>query len=118
MSLLFGSKYKAKDYLYEDEINGWLKDGILDNAFEAFSRDQAHKVYVQHRMAEHLDLINDYLYTRKGFFFLCGIGGPLEVSVRQEVKNAFMKCNNWDEKQADEYIEQFTKEGRYNFETW
>jgi sulfite reductase alpha subunit-like flavoprotein len=39
MSLLFGSKYKAKDYLYEDEINGWLKDGILDNAFEAFSRD-------------------------------------------------------------------------------
>ena len=64
------------------------------------------------------EMINDYLYTNKGFFFLCGIGGPLEVAVRQEIKNCFMKCNNWDEKQADAYIEQFTKEGRYNFETW
>jgi len=33
-------------------------------------------------MAEHLELINDILYTKKGFFYLCGIGGPLEVSVR------------------------------------
>lgn len=69
-------------------------------------------------MAEHPELINNYLVEEKGFFYLCGIGGPLEVSVRQEVKNSFMKCNNWDEKQADDYIEQFTKEGRYNFETW
>ena len=51
------------------------------------------------------EMINDYLYTNKGFFFLCGIGGPLEVAVRQEIKNCFMKCNNWDEKQADAYIE-------------
>jgi len=29
-----------------------------------------------------------------------------------------MKENFWDEYQADSYIEQFTKEGRYNFETW
>lgn len=69
-------------------------------------------------MAEHHDLINDYLHDRNGFFYLCGIGGPLETSVRLEVKKAFMEGNNWDEEQADEYIEQFTKEGRYNFETW
>lgn len=118
MSLLFGSRFKKEDYLYQEEIEDWLKNGLLDNAFEAFSRDQAHKIYVQHRMQEHLELINDYLYTRKGFFYLCGIGGPLETSVRQEVKNAFKTCNKWDEETADKYIEQFTKEGRYNFETW
>jgi len=33
-------------------------------------------------MAEHHELINDYLVKEKGFFYLCGIGGPLEVSVR------------------------------------
>jgi len=33
-------------------------------------------------MAEHPEIINDYLVKRKGFFYLCGIGGPLEVSVR------------------------------------
>jgi len=33
-------------------------------------------------MEEHLPLINDYLCERKGFFYLCGIGGPLEAAVR------------------------------------
>merc|ERR1712216_441458 len=69
-------------------------------------------------MAEHHELINEYLYEKKGFFYLCGIGGPLETSVRGQVKEALMKCNDWDEEEADKYIEQFTKEGRYNFETW
>jgi len=37
--MLFGSKYKKKDYLYESEIMGWLADGSIDNMYEAFSRD-------------------------------------------------------------------------------
>jgi sulfite reductase alpha subunit-like flavoprotein len=39
MTLLFGSRFKKLDYLYEEEINAWLADGLLENAFEAFSRD-------------------------------------------------------------------------------
>lgn len=46
MSLLFGSKFKKDDYLYEEEIEAWMKKGILKYAHEAFSRDQAHKIYV------------------------------------------------------------------------
>lgn len=46
MSLLFGSKFKKYDYLYNEEIAAWMKKGVLVNAFEAFSRDQAHKIYV------------------------------------------------------------------------
>jgi len=56
-------------------------------------------------MAEHHELINDYLKERNGFFYLCGIGGPLETSVREEVRKAFMECNNWDEEETDNYIE-------------
>jgi len=29
-----------------------------------------------------------------------------------------MKENSWTDDEVDNYIEQFTKEGRYNFETW
>jgi len=39
MSLLFGSKFKKLDYLYEEEITAWKNEGILEHAFEAFSRD-------------------------------------------------------------------------------
>jgi len=41
-------------------------------------------------MAEHPELINDYLVKKGGSFYLCGIGGPLEVDVRQAVKDTFM----------------------------
>lgn len=119
-SMLFGSRNRKTDFIYQPELERWKENGILENIFEAFSRDQAAKVYVQHRIAEkdHGDLINDYLYDRKGYFFLCGIGGPLETAVRVEIRKVFQTRNNLTDEQADAYIEQFTKEGRYNFETW
>lgn len=46
LSMLFGSKFKKLDYLYEEEMIDWEKKGYLTHRFEAFSRDQAHKIYV------------------------------------------------------------------------
>jgi len=37
--MLFGSKYKKLDYLYEDELMAWKADGIIEHTFDAFSRD-------------------------------------------------------------------------------
>ena len=51
--LLFGNPHRATDFLYRDELEAWLRDGTLGRLTTAFSRDQAHKVYVQHRIAEH-----------------------------------------------------------------
>lgn len=39
LSMLFGSKYKKLDYLYEEEMIEWEKLGYLTHRFEAFSRD-------------------------------------------------------------------------------
>jgi len=39
MTLLFGSRFKKHDYLYEDEIMAWKNDGLIENVIEAFSRD-------------------------------------------------------------------------------
>jgi len=39
MSLLFGSRRKKDDYLYEEEIMEWAENGLITNVFEAFSRD-------------------------------------------------------------------------------
>jgi len=39
MSILFGSRFKKYDYLYEEEIMNWKNDGLLEHVHEAFSRD-------------------------------------------------------------------------------
>ena len=51
--LFFGDQHFTTDFLYQTEWLQYLKDGLLSRLDVAFSRDQADKIYVQHRMAEH-----------------------------------------------------------------
>ena len=50
--LFFGDQRRASDFLYEDEIIGFQRDGLLSELDLAFSRDQAERIYVQQRMRE------------------------------------------------------------------
>lgn len=55
--LLFGERNRATDRLCGDELDGWMQNGTLQRLDEVFSRDQAHKVYVQDALrAAHTDL--------------------------------------------------------------
>ena len=49
--LFFGEQRRGSDFFYESELTGCERDGFLRLDL-AFSRDQAQKVYVQHRMLE------------------------------------------------------------------
>lgn len=48
--LFFGHRRFTHDFLYQLEIQEWLKSGVLGRLDVAFSRDQAEKIYVQHRL--------------------------------------------------------------------
>src|SRR5207237_5320163 len=50
--LIFGEQHQATDFLYGEEFLEHQRNGRLSRLDLAFSRDQAHKIYVQHRMLE------------------------------------------------------------------
>ena len=50
--LFFGDRRRASDFLYEEELLDYRRDGLLTRLDVAFSRDQAERLYVQHRMRE------------------------------------------------------------------
>ncbi len=50
--LFFGEQKAASDYFYGNEFESWQVESVLTKFTTAFSRDQAHKIYVQHRMLE------------------------------------------------------------------
>ena len=50
--LFFGHQHRGEDFLYRDELRGFLSDGTLTELSLAWSRDQAEKIYVQHRIRE------------------------------------------------------------------
>lgn len=45
--LFFGCRHEKHDFLFEDELKELQRGGALTSLHTAFSRDQAHKVYVQ-----------------------------------------------------------------------
>ena len=69
--LFFGERYRAKDFLYQAELENYLANGTLTGLFTAFSRDQAEKYYVQDALAEQAELIWS-LIQQGAYFYICG----------------------------------------------
>lgn len=59
--LLFGERSAAHDFHYRDEILGWRDEGAIERLDLAFSRDQAERVYVQHRLAAEPGLLRRWV---------------------------------------------------------
>jgi sulfite reductase (NADPH) flavoprotein alpha-component len=50
--IFFGDQRRACDFLYEEELGAFHRDGLLSELDLAFSRDQTERIYVQQRMRE------------------------------------------------------------------
>jgi sulfite reductase (NADPH) flavoprotein alpha-component len=80
--LIFGEQHRATDFLYGDEFLDCQKKGKLHRLELAFSRDQAHKVYVQHRMMENAKEL--WAWLQKGaYFYVCGDAKRMAKDVHQ-----------------------------------
>ena len=110
--LFFGEQHEASDFYYRDEIEAWRRDGHLDRLNLAFSRDQAEKIYVQHRMIEHgADL---WRWLAEGaLVYVCGdahhMGRDVDKALRTIVaRHGWLKPDD-----ADDYVAQMAQEKRY-----
>jgi sulfite reductase (NADPH) flavoprotein alpha-component len=69
--LFFGEQRRECDFLYGPEWVAYQKQGKLHRLDLAFSRDQSHKVYVQHRMLEQSREL--WAWIQNGaYFYVCG----------------------------------------------
>eukprot|EP00485_Elphidium_margaritaceum_P008311 CAMPEP_0202688700 /NCGR_PEP_ID=MMETSP1385-20130828/4170_1 /ASSEMBLY_ACC=CAM_ASM_000861 /TAXON_ID=933848 /ORGANISM="Elphidium margaritaceum" /LENGTH=1808 /DNA_ID=CAMNT_0049343729 /DNA_START=509 /DNA_END=5935 /DNA_ORIENTATION=- len=118
MALYFGARYRKSEFLYEQE---WLDlhddgRGPLTHLSTAFSRDQAHKIYIQDKIAKDAPLIYDYLVTQNGYFYACG------SSAVQDLRHTVAKCiaheGKMSEADAEQYVTNMMIEGRYCIESW
>ena len=69
--LLFGERNRAHDFHCREELLGWLASGDLARLDVAFSRDQAHKVYVQDRLREAADELLEWV-ENGAVIYVCG----------------------------------------------
>jgi len=110
--LFFGDRHRATDFLYEDEILRWQQTGVLHRLDTAFSRDQADKVYVQHRMLENASEIWQWL-QEGGFFYVCGDASRMAKDVDDALHRIVASQGGKSPEEAASYVEELKKAKRY-----
>jgi sulfite reductase (NADPH) flavoprotein alpha-component len=110
--LFFGDQRREYDFLYRDEIDKWLVDGVLTRLDTAFSRDQREKVYVQHRMLEKAREIWAWLQDG-AYFYVCGDARRMARDVDAALKGIVAEQGGMSDEAAAAYISDLTRAGRY-----
>ena len=101
--LFFGEQHRATDFLYGDEFLEYQRQGQLHRLDLAFSRDQSHKVYVQHRMLEQGKELWSWL-QRGAYFYVCGDARHMAKDVHQALIEIAKKEGGLSPEAAADYV--------------
>ncbi|MGV0820205.1 molybdopterin-dependent oxidoreductase [Martelella sp. AMO21009] len=110
--LFFGEQSRDSGYYYRDEIEAWLKGGVLTRFDTAFSRDQAEKIYVQHRMAENGREIWKWL-EEGAHFYVCGDASRMAKDVDAALRAIAETHGGLSQAAAEGYVKTLVREKRY-----
>ncbi len=101
--LIFGEQHRATDFLYGEELLDYQKRGKLHRLDLAFSRDQAQKVYVQHRMQENAKELWSWLQTG-AYFYVCGDAKRMAKDVHQTLIGIAQTVGGLSPEAAADYV--------------
>ena len=107
--LFFGDQKSDQDFLYQDELTELQRAGVLTRLDTAFSRDQAAKVYVQDRMAEHGAELWSWL-ADGAYFYVCGDAKRMAKDVDATLKQV---CATHGGVDGEAYVADMARAGRY-----
>lgn len=110
--LFFGDQRRATDFLYEEELEAMQTRGVLTRLDTAFSRDQAHKVYVQDRMRESAAEIWAWL-ERGASLYVCGDARRMAKDVDQTLHLIVAEHGGLDPVATTEYVKALKRDKRY-----
>ncbi len=110
--LIFGNQRCAYDFLYQHELEQYLRAGLLTRLDTAFSRDQSEKIYVQHRMLEHAARIWDWL-ERGAHFYVCGDAKRMARDVDRALHQIVTEQGRLSEAEAKSYVAALVRAKRY-----
>ncbi|GED97439.1 sulfite reductase subunit alpha [Gordonia crocea] len=110
--LFFGDQRREFDFAYREELEGFVDDGLLTRLDTAFSRDQEHKDYVQHRMAENGAELFAWL-QRGARVYVCGDATRMAHDVDEALHEIIAEHGGFDADGAAHYVDELRTAKRY-----
>lgn len=100
--LIFGERQRAHDFFYQETLEAWLTVGTLKRLDLAFSRDQAEKVYVHHKLREQADKLKTWV-NNGAVIYVCGSIDGMASDVDQALIDIL----------GESTVDQLRQDGRY-----
>ncbi|MEM6300260.1 MAG: assimilatory sulfite reductase (NADPH) flavoprotein subunit [Pseudomonadota bacterium] len=110
--LFFGNPHFTQDFLYQVELQAYMKSGLLTHLDVAFSRDQEHKIYVQDRLLEKGEELFTWLEDG-AHFYVCGDANRMAKDVHQALIDVISTHGKRSKEDAEIYVEKLREERRY-----
>ena len=110
--LFFGNPHAREDFLYQVEWQDALKRGALHRLDLAFSRDQASKVYVQHRLREQARELYAWL-ANGAHLYVCGDATRMAKDVHAALLDIIAVQGGKSAEDANDYLNALQAQGRY-----
>jgi sulfite reductase (NADPH) flavoprotein alpha-component len=111
--LFFGAQHEKCDFAYGDEFQAYQKEGLLTRLDCAWSRDQAQKIYVQHKMMENAAEIWKWIEAEGAYFFVCGDARRMAKDVDATLRTIVREQGGKSFEGANQYVENLKNEKRY-----
>jgi sulfite reductase (NADPH) flavoprotein alpha-component len=110
--LFFGDQRAATDFLYREQLDAWVASGVLSRLDTAFSRDQAEKIYVQHRMLEHATELWAWLEAG-AHLYVCGDASRMAKDVDAALHRVIETAGHRSTADAAAYVQALRAAKRY-----
>ncbi|RJS94337.1 assimilatory sulfite reductase (NADPH) flavoprotein subunit [Salinisphaera sp. Q1T1-3] len=110
--LFFGAQHFRSDFYYQTDWLRWREDGLLTRMDVAFSRDQADKIYVQHKIREAGAEL--YRWLEDGAtVYVCGDANAMAADVHDALLEIIGEHGGLAAEDAAAYLKNMQKEKRY-----
>jgi sulfite reductase (NADPH) flavoprotein alpha-component len=111
--LFFGAQREKCDYAYKEDWERFTKDGLLTRLDCAWSRDQAHKIYVQNKLLDNAADIWKWIDGEGAQFFVCGDAKRMAKDVDAALRTIVQEHGGKSPEEANEYVEKLKADKRY-----
>ncbi|MFT9383130.1 MAG: bifunctional nitrate reductase/sulfite reductase flavoprotein subunit alpha [Acetobacter orientalis] len=110
--LFFGERHAETGFYYRQELEGFLAQGLLTRLDTAFSRDQENRIYVQDRMMENGAQLWEWL-NKGAHLYVCGDAAHMARDVDSALKKIIALHGQMSTEQADSFVADCSRTGRY-----